>query len=158
VTVKSYDMGQQIEQGESAERYLDFYFGAEFAIRPATREQQRLGIDRIFTRRTDGREWLIQYKADKTAARTGNAFVETVSVDTAGKEGWALTCTADFIMYYVVGIGPLYILRPNDIRAKIQEWQRQYPERRIPNGTYHSVGLLVPLDEFERAAVQVVSI
>lgn len=156
--MKSYDMRQQLKEGESAEMYLDSFFQDEFAIRPATRQQQRVGIDRIFTRRTDGREWAIEYKADKTAGRTGNAFVETVSVDTANKPGWALTCTADFILYYIVGIGPLYILRPKDIKAKMQEWQRRYPERRIPNGTYHTVGILVPLDEFERLAVQIVSI
>lgn len=156
--MKSYDMRRQLKEGEAAETYLDSIFDNEFAIRPATRQQQRVGIDRIFTRRRDGREWAIEYKADKTAARTGNAFVETVSVDTAGKAGWALTCTADFIMYYVVGVGPLYILRPKDIQAKLPKWRSQYPERRIPNGTYNTVGILVPLAEFERLAVQVVSI
>lgn len=156
--MKSYNMRQQLKEGESAERYLDSFFEDEFVIRPATRSEQRQGIDRIFTHRADGRQWKIEYKADKTAARTGNAFVETVSVDTAGKPGWALTCTADFILYYVVGIGPLYILRPKDIKANVRKWQKKYPERRIPNGTYHTVGTLVPLHEFERLAVQVVSI
>lgn len=156
--MKSYDMRQQLKQGESAERFLDSYFQDEFIIRPATRQQQRTGIDRIYTRRKDGRVWKIEYKADKTAARTGNAFVETVSVDTAGKPGWAYTCQSDYILYYIVGVGPLYILRPKDIQGKIQKWRRQYPERRIPNGSYHTVGLLVPLDEFERLAVQVISL
>lgn len=155
--MKSYDMRQQLKQGESAERYIDSLFCDEFAIRPATRQQQRMGIDRVFTRRRDGREWKVEYKADKTAARTGNTFVETVSVDTRNKLGWAYTCQADFIMYYIVGRGPLYILRPRDIKGKIGNWQRRYPQRRIPNNGYHTVGVLVPLHEFERLAVQILS-
>ncbi len=156
--MKSYDMRQQLKQGEAAERYLDSVFADEFAIQPATREQQRQGIDRIFTRNSDGRQWKIEYKADKTAARTGNAFVETVSVDTAGKPGWAYTCQSDFIFYYIVGVGPLYIMRPRDIQKRLDHWKAIYPERQIPNGNYCTVGILVPLDEFEKVAVQVVSI
>lgn len=155
--MKSYDMRQQLKQGEAAERYLDSLFDDEFAIRPATRQQQRQGIDRIFTRRRDGKEYRIEYKADKTAAKTGNAFVETVSVDTYNKPGWARTCQSDYIFYYIVGVGPVYILRPADIQKRLQRWANQYQERRIQNNGYQTVGILVPLDEFEKAAVQVVA-
>jgi hypothetical protein len=154
----TYDMRTQLRQGEAAERYLDTVFGHDFDIRPATREQQRAGIDRIFTRRSNGDRLKIEYKADKTAGRTGNAFVETISVDTANKAGWAYTCQADYILYYIVGIGPVYVLRPGDIKRRVERWKKQYPSRKIPNGRYHTVGLLVPLDEFERMAVQVVSV
>jgi hypothetical protein len=156
--MKSYDMRQQLAKGEAAETYLDTLFRNQFAIRRATREEQRRGIDRIFTRYSDQKQFKIEYKADKTAARTGNAFVETVSVDTAEKPGWAVSCQSDYIFYYIVGPGPLYILRPADIRDRLGRWATKYPERRIPNRRYHTVGLLVPLDEFERAAVQVVSV
>lgn len=155
--MKSYDMRRQLKQGEAAEKYLDSYFVDEFDIRPATRDQQRAGIDRIFTRRSDGKKWSVEYKADKTAARTGNAFVETVSVDTANKPGWAYSCQADFLFYYVVGIGPLYIIRPRDLRRQMDKWRSLYPERRIPNGSYHTIGLLVPLHEFEKLAAQILA-
>lgn len=154
--MKSYDMRQQLKKGEAAERYLDSLFEDEFAIRPATRQQQRQGIDRIFTRRSDGREYRIEYKADKTAARTGNAFVETVSVDTYSKPGWAYTCRSDYIFYYVVGDGPVYILKPADIKRRLDRWAAQYEKRRIPNSGYHTEGLLVPLEEFEKMAIQIV--
>lgn len=158
MALNQYDMERQLRQGETAERFLDSYFRDEFDIRPVSREQQRQGIDRIFTRRKDGQELKIEYKADKRAAQTGNAFVETISVDTTGKQGWAFTCQADFLLYYVVGVGPLYILRPGDIKKRVAQWQRKYPARHIPNDGYHTVGLLVPLDEFERIAVQVLSL
>ena len=154
--MKSYDMRQQLRQGEAAERYLDSLFGDEFVIRPATRQQQRQGIDRIFTRRRDGSEFRIEYKADKTAARTGNAFVETVSVDTFNKPGWAYTCQSDYIFYYIVGAVPVYILRPEDIQKRLKRWETRYEKRRIPNGSYHTEGLLVPLEEFKEVAVQIV--
>jgi hypothetical protein len=156
--MKSYDMRQQLAKGEAAERYLDTLFRNQFAIRRATREEQRRGIDRVFTRYADQKQFKIEYKADKTAATTGNAFVETISVDTANKPGWAHSCQSDYIFYYIVGTGPVYILRPCDIQKRLKRWTEQYQERRIPNGRYHTVGLLVPLDEFERVAVQVVSV
>lgn len=150
-----YSLRRQLEKGERWEKYLDSLFVDNFSIRPATRQQQRQGIDRIFTHKLWGTEYRIEYKADKTAARTGNAFIETTSVDTWNKPGWALTCQSDFLIYYIVGIGPAYILRPRDIKANVSEWQGRYPERKIPNKGYHTVGLLVPLAELERFAVAV---
>jgi hypothetical protein len=154
--MNDYDMNRQLRKGEAAERYLDSLFGSQFDIRRATRAEQRQGIDRIFTRPYDGKEFKIEYKADKTAATTGNAFVETVSVDTDNKPGWALTCQADYILYYVVGTGRVYVLRPKVIQEHLERWARDYPLRHIPNGTYQTVGLLVPLHEFEQAAVKIV--
>jgi hypothetical protein len=154
--MNDYDMHRQLRKGEAAEQYLDSFFLHQFAIQPATPEEQRQGIDRRFTRLSDGREFKIEYKADKTAAKTGNAFVETISVDTQNKPGWALTCQADFILYYIVGTRLLYILRPSDIQQRLEQWAAQYPERYIPNGAYHTVGLLVPLHEFEQAAVRTI--
>lgn len=155
--MNDYDMYRQLRKGEAAEQYLDSFFLHRFAVRPATPDEQRQGIDRGFKRLSDGKEFKVEYKADETAAKTGNAFVETMSVDTANKPGWALTCQADFILYYIVGTGRVYILRPKDIQERLEQWA-QYPERHIPNGTYHTIGLLVPLDEFERAAVRIVDL
>lgn len=150
-----YSLQRQLEKGQKWERYLDSLFDTNFHIREATRQQQRQGIDRIFIEKSTGKSYTIEYKADKTAARTGNAFVETMSVDRIGKRGWAYTCQADFIIYYIVGIGPAYILKPNDIREQLPIWEYRFPERTIPNKTYNTIGLLVPLDEFEKVAVAI---
>lgn len=147
-----YSFDKQLRRGKKHERFLDRYFRKRFKIEEASMDEERLGIDRYFTDRRNGRRYAIQYKADKTAARTGNAFVETVSVDSNNTPGWAYTCTADFIIYYVVGCGPAYVIRPDEIRKRLPHWQRTFQERRIPNDGYHTVGLLVPLDEFERIA------
>ena len=156
--MKSYQMRQQLKKGEAAERWLDSRFVEEFHITTVTRQEQRQGIDRIFTRKSDGRKWAIEYKADKTAAQTGNAFVEIVSVDTYDKPGWALYCQADFILYYIIGIGPVYVLRPSDIRSKLTEWESQFQKRSVSNNDYNTIGILVPLSEFEKLAVQIINV
>lgn len=153
-----YSFEKQLKQGKKHEMFLDDYFRDRFEIEEASMDEERLGIDRYFIDRRNGRRYAIQYKADKTAARTGNAFVETVSVDSNNTPGWAHTCTADFIIYYVVGCGPAYVIRPDEIRERLSHWQRAYRERRIPNDGYHTVGLLVPLDEFERVAYTICDI
>jgi hypothetical protein len=158
-----YKFREQFKQGRAAERYLDSLFIDEFHIKEATREQERRGIDRIFTRRSSGEKFTIQYKADRTAAKTGNAFIETVSVDTKGIKGWAYTCQADYIFYYVVGMGPVYIVKPEAIKENLNRWKQLHPSRQIPNygrggGKYNTHGLLVPLDELEKVAIQIVSV
>ena len=99
----------------------------------------------------------VEYKSDRTAERTGNAFVETVSVDTANKPGWAHSSQADWLMYLVPGqCEALYIIRMADLRQRLATWQATYQQRRIPNDGYHTVGLLVPLHEFETIAYAVI--
>lgn len=147
-----YSFRKQLRDGQKHERFLDDYYSTRFHIEPADREEERRGIDRWFTDKRNGSTYAIQYKADTTAARTGNAFVETVSVDTKNIPGWAYTCEADFIIYYVVGCGPAYVIRPVEIRKRLGSWEREFESRAIPNQGYNTVGLLVPLDEFERIA------
>lgn len=151
-----YSFKRQFRRGQKAEKYIDTLFADKFRIIPANRNEERRGIDRHFHAYSNGKKYTVQYKADKTAARTGNAFVETVSVDTKDIPGWAYTCEADYIFYYVDDIGPIYILRPKDIRKKLNRWQNKYQTRSIPNKNYNTIGLLVPLDEFESLAVQIV--
>jgi len=91
----TYTFDAQKARGDAGESFLDQVFATGYEIRPATRAEQRRGIDRIFTRRKTGWRLAVEYKIDYKAAHTGNAFVETVSVDTAGKAGWAYSSAAD---------------------------------------------------------------
>lgn len=154
-----YDFRERLKFGEKHERFLDRHFQDRFTIEDASQGDQRRGIDRYFTDKRNNKTYSIQYKSDETAARTGNAFVETVSVDTNNVPGWAYTCQADFIVYYVVGSGPAYVIRPKSIKSKLPGWLKKYPTRSIPNRGrgkhYNTIGLLVPLDEFERIAYAV---
>lgn len=150
-----YKFQRQLQQGEAYERHLDAVFAGEFAIEPATREQQRAGIDRIFTRRSDGKRFTVEYKADSKAGRTGNAFVETTSVDTTGKAGWATSSQADILIYLVTEPETIYCIALPRLRAKLGGWQRKYRNAAANNESYHTLGLLVPLHELELIADRV---
>lgn len=152
----TYQFTTQLAEGITGEDHLDQKFAAWYTITPATRGEQRQGIDRWFTRRTNGEKISVEYKTDRTAGRTGNAFIETVSVDTAHKPGWAYTSQARYLIYHIPDPEATYILPMATIRYRIDTWRKTYPERRIPNDGYHTVGTLVPLDELEKIAVAVI--
>jgi hypothetical protein len=144
-------MKQQLSRGEAAEHRLDNHFADRFDITPATREQQRRGIDRIFQHRETGARYTIEYKTDWTAASTGNAFVETVSVDAQGKPGWAYASQADWLIYYVPGQHRIYIMSFTALREQLPRWvERCRNAPPIPNQGYNTLGILVPLREFAR--------
>ena len=153
-----YDFDEQKAKGNAGEQFLDRWFGAEYDIRPATRHGQRRGIDRVFSHRQTGRRLAVEYKTDYKAAQTGNAFVETVSVDTAGKPGWAHSSKADYLVYYVPGDGLIYVLALETLRRQLPRWVRQYSLRSAQNEGYATHGVLVPLAEFERYAEAVISV
>lgn len=152
----TYDFSAQLAQGETGERKLDAYFSRWFSIRPAKRAEQRRGIDRFFSRQ--GATYPVEYKTDARADETGNAFVETVSVDTVGKQGWAYTSEAEFLLYYVPGAEAVYIIPFTNLRQHLAQWVQSYPLRKIPNKGYCTHGILVPLTEFERIAQRVESL
>lgn len=152
-----YRFDQQLAAGEQGEAYLDGFFMAWFTIRRASRDEQRQGIDRWFEDAT-GRRLSIEYKTDSTAARTGNAFIETVSVDTAHKPGWIHTSRADMLIYYIPPDGLIYALRFARLRRVLPRWEREYPKRSVQNDGYCTHGLLVPLYEFDELAEQVFSV
>lgn len=156
--MKPYQFTQQLTDGVAGEARLDAYFAKWFTIHPATADEQRRGIDRHFTRHRDQRIITVEYKTDHTAGRTGNAFVETVSVDTHNKPGWAITSQAQVLIYYVPPSGAIYIIDFPRLHQALRTWQQHYPQRAIPNQGYHTHGLLVPLLEFEKIAGQVLPI
>lgn len=148
----THDFGDKLKEGQRAEAFLDRFFSRDYFIAPTTRAEQRQGIDRWFTRRTSGARFAVEYKSDKAASRTGNAFVETTSVDTAGKAGWAFTSHADVLVYYLPDDELLYVLTMPKLRAVLPTWIAGYPKRPARNREYNTWGLCVPLCEFERHA------
>jgi len=150
-----YDFKQQLHDGQLHENKLDEFFGRWYDIRPATPAEQRQGIDRHFTNRDTGRQITIEYKTDHTAGRTGNAFVETISVDTHHKPGWAHTSQAEILIYHIPEPETTYAIRLSALRSQLARWEAKYPKRAIPNKGYRTHGILVPLAEFERIALEV---
>lgn len=145
-------------RGEEVEALLDAYLEPRYIIRKATDAEQRRGIDRWLTDRETGETFSIDYKADSLASRTGNAFIETVSVDSAGKGGWALTSQAEFIFYYLPQRRALYILSMAEISRALPQWADLYRQVHAQNNGYQSYGVLVPLKEIERIAEDVVEV
>lgn len=145
-------------RGEEVEAQLDAYLEPTYIIRKASEAEQRRGIDRWLTHRETGDTLSIDYKADHLAARTGNAFIETVSVDSAGKGGWALTSQADLIFYYLPQRSTLYVLSMAEISRALPQWADLYRQVHAQNEGYQSAGVLVPLKEIERIAEDVVEV
>lgn len=153
----TYNFGDQKARGDVGEQFLDRLFAGIFEIRPATRKEQRQGIDRIFTNRQTGDCLKVEYKTDYRATQTGNAFVETVSVDTTGKRGWAYTSQADYLNYYLPG-DLIYIIAFAALHREMPRWEQEYPTRPVQNNGNATYGILVPLCEFEELAEAVISI
>jgi len=152
----TYQMQVQLFKGEEAERQLDYHFADRFLIASATREEQRLGIDRHFIKRDTNRSYTIEYKTDWTAGRTGNAFIETVSVDTMNVLGWVYTSLAQWLIYYVPVRQQLFIVRLTALREHVEGWIELYgPEKAIPNDGYFTWGVPVPLDDFEKCCQKI---
>lgn len=152
-----YDFAESFNRGKRGEDILDTYFANRFDIRAATMDQERIGIDRIFTNRL-GRQLTVQYKTDRTAGRTGNMFIETVSVDYPPKAGWVFSCTADWLIYYVPGWATAYVVRPAALKAIVRDWLDTYQCRAIRNQNYHTVGVLVPRHIFASVAERVIDL
>ena len=151
-----YDFRTQLAIGERYELQLDAFFGQwAVDIRPATAEEQRRGIDRVFTSRATGAVDTMEYKADDKAGRTGNAFIETISVDTTGKPGWAVASQADYLVYLVTDPETIYLVRMRRLRTALPRWQAKYPTKVAQNIGYCTYGVLVPLHELEQIAVRV---
>ena len=90
------------------------------------------------------------------ASKTGNIFVETISVDSGSrpKRGWSYTSQARWLYYYLPDDGLVYLVRMKDLREKLILWELMYQSRKCKNDGYCSHGLLVPKSEFEKIAAQ----
>ena len=98
----------------------------------------------------------VEYKTDYIASRSGNAFIETISVDTQQRLGWAITALADWLIYYLPGTRTLYRVPLVNIRANLPRWIATYRSQAIPNDGYATHGILVPLEVFAQCAEEIV--
>jgi hypothetical protein len=152
----THDWDDSYAAGMQGETFLDNLFSKKFRIEQVSRDEQRQGIDRYFTGVT-GNRFGVEYKTDSRAASTGNAFVETVSVDTAGKAGWVYKSKSKYLVYYLPTVGIIYCIKLSVIREHLARWTRQYPTRPAHNRDYNTYGILVPLHEFKTLAEWIIS-
>jgi len=141
-----YDFDVQLKKGEKGEAVLDKFFSRHYSIQYVSQEVQRIGIDRIFITKLNT-YYTIEYKTDWTARKTGNAFIEIMSVDKTKKYGWAYTSGAQIIVYFIPINNDVYMLNPLKLKQKIPKWLDIYKKQEIPNNGYNTIGLLVPLSE-----------
>lgn len=149
-----YNFGDQYERGLQGEADLDGHFQHWYTILTAPYGVQRMGIDRVFVAE-DGDVLTVEYKVDELVWRTGNAFVETVSVDTDNTPGWALSSKARFLVYYDRNGGTAYGMPMASVREWLPQWQAMYREVAVDNGRYRTRGVLVPVNEFRRIATRI---
>jgi hypothetical protein len=146
----TYSFNQQLFDAEGREKELDDFYSKWFDIMRVSRENQSLGMDRIFYEKGNGVVRSVEYKTDKTAITTGNVFIETVSVDTQNKKGWAYTSCAQYLFIYVPPPhGKVYITHMQTIKAMVDKWKAKYRDIPIKNEGYYTHGVAVPISEFK---------
>lgn len=150
--MKIFDFDEQLKEGQEHEEFLDMVFSRHVAVEPVSMEYQRKGVDRVFTNK-DGAVRFVEYKADRKATITGNAFIETVSVSSTGAEGWAKKTIADVIIYFLPQEMKAYVINAQKMKKMIPEWSKQYRTGRAQNDGYYSEGLLIPLTELEKFGI-----
>lgn len=160
-----HQFAKSYAQGKSGERFLDWYFNKFYVITQATRQQEREGFDRIFKSRhaKNGFEYIakkpveamrVEYKTDYRAAETGNAFIETESVNTTGKRGWLYTSQAHLLVYFIPPLFRIYCCPMKNLAEAALVWQVKYAQSNADNITYLTRGLLIPIDEFAKVSVR----
>ncbi len=147
--MSKFTQSQQWVSGQFVADFLDDLFGARgWMITPTSPHEERvlcLG-DRHYRR--DGAHYTVEYKSGLQTARTGNVFLETISVDSVNKPGWVYTCQADYIFYAALLNGMIVVFRPGTLRAKIEELKAQFGVRQTThrqNVGYNTHGVVVPL-------------
>lgn len=121
------------------------------------RPTQRMGIDATVAT-PNGYRHSVEFKTDFQASKTGNFFVETVSVDTEGALGWAYTSTAQLLGLYIPGQERILLIQMWDIKRLLPTWTRRFRLASCANDTYRSHGLLVPLKELEAITVRTIQV
>lgn len=140
----------QWKSGTRVADFLDKFFTARgwFIWNTTPHEERVLCLgDRHYQH--EDTHYFVEYKSGIQTRVTGNVFLETISVDTQNKLGWVYTCRADFIFYATVMNGCILVLKPDELRSKIDYLKTRFRETKTgknQNGTYNTHGLIVPFN------------
>ncbi|MBL1177607.1 hypothetical protein [Pantanalinema sp. GBBB05] len=150
----TYDFYAQLAVGQAGERKVHDYLSQEWQLIHALVPQEvELGIDYLAFHKTTGEERTFEVKTD--LYQSGNCFLETVKNDRTKTLGWAHTCAADRLLYYLPNLGgKLLIIQPPVIRANLPFWVTKFRSVEVPNPGYKTIGLLVPVTELEAISEQ----
>lgn len=153
---KVYRFDEQFALGQVAEEFIKHELETRFkvAVSEAPRSLQSLGID--FILQQNNKRYSAELKTDFRAHQTGNAFVETISVqdpetDEVKAYGWYYTSVAQVLLYYVPGINILFLVDMYKFKTLSLD---NYITKVIRNKTYVGRGKVIPLAELAQYAVQ----
>jgi len=152
-----YDFEEQLKKGKEKELFLDNYFSQWYSISGVSRLHEKAGIDRIF-HDNGGRVFTVEYKSDNITHKTGNFFVETLSVKEENKLGWAYTSQSQLILYFVPEWKTVYVIDTVRLKKLLLSWIKIYPEKNVSNKGYTTVGIPVPKSEFKKCVNEIVRI
>lgn len=141
-----YSFSRQLTKGKTQEQRLDAFFTRYFTVIPATRAMQKQGIDRIFRGRVYHQRITVEYKADWTAASTGNVWLE---LRTADQTGWALKTQAHYLAYLLPNTGQVYMVKTEEVQKRLTSWLDTCEVRNVQDDGWSASGLLVPVPTFE---------
>ena len=147
-----YYFEEQLEKGEQYEHILDTFFSSQYDIEEATFEQQRLGIDRLFTSKKRSVRASVEYKTDFVAQRTGNVFIETEN-DEVEYTGWASSSTAQILVYFIPEMNIIFMADMLKIKLDIDFLCVKYGIRTVKNETYNMLGTPIPIDKFREYVI-----
>lgn len=159
--MNAFEQSPQYKSGDSVAGYLDRFFKSQgwTVTRTTPHEERKLCLgDRKLTK-TGKKQTNLEYKSGIQTHYTGNVFLETISVDSAGKPGWVYTCKADYIVYACLLDGCILVFRPDDLRDSMDELTRRYPCRatsKNQNKGYNTHGLLIPLKDAKSLAYKII--
>jgi hypothetical protein len=151
-----YGFDNQLNKGEKGENILDRYYSKWYSITPVSMSSQKAGMDRVWEERTTGMRTSVEYKTDEWTPKSGRVFIETVSVDTVGKKGWAYTSLAQWLIYYVPGFRRAYRITMLNIKHYLPYWIERigkvpgYEYKKVKNNGYFTEGIVIPLSEFAK--------
>lgn len=149
--MKTYNFNQQLNIGKSGEEFVDKFFSNRYDIEEVSLEiELKNGIDRIYTRKTDGKVFNVEIKTDIMAVKTGNMFAELLVTHFNGKivDGWIEKSKADMLLYYLPNKA-IYCFPLEKLKKFVVDNQHRYRVKNCQNKTLYSTGLLIPLKDIE---------
>lgn len=144
-----HNFADSLSFGKRIETLLDNLFSKWYDIEEVSLDdEKKLGIDRIYVRKSDNTTVKVEYKADRQTLKTGNIFIE---LEVGGKPGWVNKTVADYVLYALVSGERLHsvLIIPNHYLKQMLPIWEQLPKKVIQNKGFYGIGVLVPLKEIQ---------
>ena len=155
-----HNFRQSMEVGKRGEEHIIEYLNNSDNVKKIVdvrdiREYQKMDVDFLVTF-ADGVERKIEVKTD--TYKSGNIYYEVISSEESDTLGCFEKTEADYLFYYFVNWGYLYILGMEEYRKWFQEKQELFNDagykKRVRNSegknkTYTSIGYAYPVSILE---------